>query len=66
MLYSVHKMEHSRREADLYIRPPVDDVGLLEFEGLEKLAEIGYRHASPIAEKWRRELKDISIFKKLA
>ncbi len=52
VLYSVHKMEQSRRDADLYIRPPVEQVGLLEFDGLEKLAEIGYRHTVPIAREW--------------
>jgi predicted acylesterase/phospholipase RssA len=55
VLYSVHKMEQSRKDADLYIRPPVENVGLLEFEGLEKLAETGYKHAAPIARQWLEE-----------
>jgi NTE family protein/lysophospholipid hydrolase len=45
MLNSIHKAEEAIREADFYLRPPVDHFGLLEFSALEKIVDIAYRYA---------------------
>ena len=37
------------RDADLYLRPPIDQYGMLEFD---KIVEAGYRHALAELPKW--------------
>ncbi len=49
---------HTRRvmsEADLCIEPPVDRYGLLQFEALEELVDVGYQHARGEIERWLEE-----------
>jgi predicted acylesterase/phospholipase RssA len=45
---SVLSSKSMERQADLVFRPPVHDVGLLEFDEHEKLIEAGYRHAAQV------------------
>lgn len=37
---------------DLYIRPPVDGIAMLDFGAFDELVEIGYATASVAIEKW--------------
>jgi hypothetical protein len=35
-----------KQDADLCLRPPIDGYGVLEFELLDEIADVGYRYAS--------------------
>jgi predicted acylesterase/phospholipase RssA len=37
---------------DLYIRPPVDGVAMLEFSAFDHLVELGYESATLAIEEW--------------
>jgi len=52
LVSSIQKAKQVKALADLYIRPPVEKFGLLEFTALEKLIEIGYEHAKNEIAKW--------------
>ncbi len=41
--------------ADLYIRPPVENIGTMDFGAFEDIIEIGYRTALPQLEAWMSE-----------
>jgi lysophospholipid hydrolase len=40
---------------DLFLRPPVDDYGTLEFNKYDEIVQIGYDYAKPLVEQWARE-----------
>jgi predicted acylesterase/phospholipase RssA len=40
-----------RNLTDLYIHPPVEQFGLLEWSALERAVEAGYRHTSALIER---------------
>ena len=42
---SSEKTREVKKDADLYLRPPIDGYGTLEFELLEEIADVGYRYA---------------------
>lgn len=44
LLASAAQRERSWREADLMLSPPVDRFGMLDFEELDALVEVGYRY----------------------
>jgi NTE family protein len=46
---------------DLYIRPPVDGVAMLDFGAFDRLVELGYRTASERVEEWLAS-EDAPIF----
>jgi predicted acylesterase/phospholipase RssA len=37
---------------DLYIRPPVDGIAMLDFSAFDRLVELGYQAASTAIEAW--------------
>ena len=39
---------------DLYLNPPVDKFGLLEFSALQDIADIGYQYAREEIRSWRK------------
>ena len=39
-------------EASLYLRPPVEDFGILEFERFDELYRLGYEHTTEALEDW--------------
>lgn len=53
MLASANRTSLVRRSVDLYLRPPVDTFGMLEFERMEELVECGYRYTLEAAAGWR-------------
>lgn len=59
MLSSLGRADDARAEADLYLRPPVQDVGLLQMDRLEAIAATGYRYARKVLqnreEDWLRD-----------
>jgi predicted acylesterase/phospholipase RssA len=53
MLASAHRTAQVLRSVDLYLRPPIDHFGMLEFEHMEAVAECGYRYALEAAAGWK-------------
>jgi NTE family protein len=51
-LSSEHGEERARRDADLYLRPPTDEVDALNWAGIADVVEIGYRHAARAIDHW--------------
>ena len=43
MLSSKQKAREVKAAADMYLRPPIDEFGLLDFKELERIVEVGYR-----------------------
>ena len=41
----------SKENADVCLRPPIDAYGVLQFESLDEIAEVGYRYAK--GERWK-------------
>ncbi len=44
-LSSVQTMETVKKSVDLYMHPPTEGYGILEFDGIDEIIELGYRHA---------------------
>jgi predicted acylesterase/phospholipase RssA len=38
---------------DLYIRPPVDGIAMLDFSAFDRLVELGYESATKAIDEWR-------------
>ncbi|HUO87291.1 MAG TPA: cyclic nucleotide-binding domain-containing protein [Thermoanaerobaculia bacterium] len=56
-LSSIHTLERVRRECDWYLKVPVERFGLLAFEEIESIVEVGYQHArSELAAEGARRL----------
>jgi predicted acylesterase/phospholipase RssA len=53
-LGSIYHCESARRMADLYLRPPVERIGMLEWKALDDIAEVGYRYAAEQIAEWQR------------
>jgi len=52
LLASVQKTETVKKLVDLYIQPPVNRFGLMQFRALDEIAESGYRHARATVQDW--------------
>ncbi len=52
MLSSVGRAQRVMADADLCLEPPIERFGLLEFEAMEDLVEVGYRYALGEIESW--------------
>ena len=44
--------------ADLYLRPPVERFGTMDFGSFAEIAEIGYRAAQQAIEEWKQNSPD--------
>jgi predicted acylesterase/phospholipase RssA/CRP-like cAMP-binding protein len=53
MLASASRTAQVSRSVDLYLRPPIDRFGMLEFERMEELVECGYRYTLEAAAGWK-------------
>ena len=53
-LASIYHCESARRVADLYLQPPVERFGMLEWKALDDIAELGYRYAVEQIAGWQR------------
>ncbi|RLN62929.1 hypothetical protein BBJ29_003597 [Phytophthora kernoviae] len=47
-----HKDRIREECVDLYLRPPVKDYGTLEFNKMEEIIDVGYKHALPRIQAW--------------
>jgi len=44
-----------KKTADVYLHPPVGDIGVFDLDEVEAVAEVGYRYARPILADWKRQ-----------
>jgi len=59
---SHQKTDEAKRDADLCLRPPIDEFGVLEFESIDRIVETGYRYASEKLEQIRGNQALAGIF----
>jgi predicted acylesterase/phospholipase RssA/CRP-like cAMP-binding protein len=59
---SSQKTRDVRRNADVCLRPPIDAYGVLQFESLDEIAEVGYRYAKAKMEELRGEKSLAGMF----
>ena len=50
---SSQKTREVKKNADVCLRPPIDGYGVLQFESLDEIAEVGYRYAKTTIEELR-------------
>lgn len=55
-LTSARRARFVEREADFYLAPPIDCFGMLQFERIDEIVEVGYRSAMEILTVRRGEL----------
>jgi NTE family protein/lysophospholipid hydrolase len=60
---SSQKTKEVKRDADVYLRPPIDGYGVLEFESLEEIAEVGYRYAKEKLAHLRQDASLADLFR---
>ena len=52
VLSSVNRVAAAKANADLCLRPPVEQFGLLEFDAIDRIVEAGYRYAMEAIARW--------------
>ena len=52
-LASASRTAQVRRSVDLYLQPPIDGYGMLEFDKLEEFVDVGYRYTLEAAAHWK-------------
>jgi hypothetical protein len=52
-LASADRARAVERDADLYVRPPIQGFGLLDFERLRAIVDVGYQHTAALLASWR-------------
>ena len=55
LLRSERQRREAVREADLYLTPPVTAYDMFDWDSVDELINIGYRHAAPIIAEWKRQ-----------
>lgn len=63
LLASARKTEQVRKDADLYLKPPVTEFGLLEFKAMQQIVDRGYDYAREILESLRGDERLAGIFR---
>jgi predicted acylesterase/phospholipase RssA len=51
-LSSTQALERARAQADVFLEPPLDELGLVDWKDWRAMSERGYRYAFPILEEW--------------
>ncbi len=59
---SNQKTTEVKRDADLCLRPPIDEYGVLEFESIDRIVEAGYRYTRDKLEQIRANQQLPGIF----
>jgi len=60
LLASVQKTETVKKLVDLYIQPPVNGFGLMQFGALDEIAEAGYCHAKACLAEWIEQRPELA------
>jgi len=55
LLHSASRERHSLEEADLCLRPPIDQFGLMDFDRLDEIADAGYIYAREAVRAWQEK-----------
>ncbi|MDQ2695663.1 MAG: patatin-like phospholipase domain-containing protein [Pseudomonadota bacterium] len=55
LLASEHRLSAIKQAADLYLRPPVERFGLLEFKALPAIVDTGYQYAREALLAWQEQ-----------
>ena len=45
ILYSASRQSHARKLTDVYLNPPLERVGLMQWDKFEEIMQQGYAHA---------------------
>ena len=53
---SRERSQKTKESVDVYVRMPVDDWGMLEFEATSELVKIGYDHSRKHIKEWKKSL----------
>ncbi|HJR64238.1 MAG TPA: cyclic nucleotide-binding and patatin-like phospholipase domain-containing protein [Gemmatimonadaceae bacterium] len=53
VLHSIHREKAALREADVSLRPPIDEFGLMDFPRFDEIVAAGYDHARDEIATWR-------------
>jgi NTE family protein len=56
MVNSASKAEQNRRSSDLLIKPPVEQVELMDWKAFDRVIDIGYRHTLQLLERGQLNL----------
>ena len=59
---SSQKTRDVKKNADLCLRPPIDGYGVLEFELLDEIADVGYRYTKKTLDELRAQESLPAIF----
>lgn len=54
MLSTLSNTEMLKREADLYIHPPTEEIGMFDWKAIDRAVDIGYRFALTQIEAWKK------------
>lgn len=60
LLASVQKTESMKKLVDLYIQPPVNRFGLMQFSAFEDIAQAGYLHSRSVLEEWLQQRPELA------
>jgi predicted acylesterase/phospholipase RssA/CRP-like cAMP-binding protein len=60
---SSQKTRDVKRNADVCLRPPIDAYGVLQFEALDEIADVGYRYAKVKIEELRSDKSLAGMFR---
>ncbi len=52
---SVHKTNFASKAADLFLRPPVSGLGLLDFAAIDRIVAIGYEYSKEKVRQWKEK-----------
>jgi len=52
VIRSINQGQVAAMEADIYLKPPIDDFGLLEFTAIDQLVQTGYEYAKTQLDAW--------------
>lgn len=53
MLGSIQRINSVKAITDFYLRPPVEEFGMLEFDAIDRIVDAGYRHARDQMAGWK-------------
>lgn len=53
MIGSLHNTKVAARNADLYIRPPIEEFGLFEWKSMNQIVDAGYQFGLKKIDEWR-------------
>jgi len=53
MIGSLHNTKVAARNADLYIRPPIEEFGLFEWRSMNQIVDAGYQFGLKKIDEWR-------------